>query len=58
MDSGWITSIMLVVNFLIPLFCLVGIFYTIKYFIKYNAEQKRIHSEQSEMDRMKIDDLE
>lgn len=47
-----------VLMLLIPIVIVAGIFFAIRYFIKYNAKQKRIHSEQSELDKMKIDDLE
>lgn len=37
---------------------LIGLFFAIRYFIRYNAEQnKRIDQQQEEIDRMKIGDL-
>lgn len=43
---------------LVVLLVIVGIIFSIRKLIKSNAKQKRIHSEQSELDKMKIDDLE
>ncbi len=51
-------TIMIFMFLLFPIVAVVGIFFAIRYFIRYNAKQKRKHSEQSEMDKMKIDDLE
>ncbi len=47
-----------VLMLLIPIVIVAGIFFAIRYFIKYNAEQKKKNSEQSELNKMKIDDLE
>ena len=40
------------------LFIAVGRFLIMRKLIKYNAEQKKKNSEQSELNKMKIDDLE
>lgn len=47
-----------VLMLLIPIVIVAGIFFAIRYFIKYNVKQKRTYSEQSELNKMKIDDLE
>ena len=51
-------TMLIIQSLLFPIVAVVGIFFAIKYFIRYNAKQKRKHSEQSELDKMKIDDLE
>ncbi len=48
----------LLIVLLVVFFIAVGRFLIMRNLIKYNAKQKRIHSEQSELDKMKIDDLE
>ncbi len=58
MRIGMTELLMIFFAFILPALVIVGIFCGIKYLIKYNAKQKRIHSEQSEIERMKIDDLE
>ncbi len=51
-------TMLIIQSLLLLVIIAVGIFFVIRYFIKYNAKQKRKHSEHSEMDKMKIDDLE
>lgn len=54
MRIGLTEIILIIFILIIP----ITIFLGIRYLIRYNAKQKRIHSEQSEIERMKIDDLE
>lgn len=51
-------SIMLIIGILFTIAAVVGIFFAIKYLIKYNADMKRGKSQQQEeLERMKIEDL-
>ncbi|AFL99970.1 hypothetical protein Desde_1565 [Desulfitobacterium dehalogenans ATCC 51507] len=54
----FIATIMLFISGILSIAIVVGIFFAIKYFIKYNADLKRGKTQQQEeLDRMKIDDL-
>lgn len=51
-------SIMIIINILLTIAIVVGIFFAIKHLIKYNADLKRRKSQQQKkLERMKIDDL-
>jgi uncharacterized membrane-anchored protein YhcB (DUF1043 family) len=53
-----IFSSLLAVWLLVIVAGIVGIFFAIKYFVRYNAKMRKKKSQQQEeLDRMKIDDL-
>lgn len=51
-------TVLILVSILLPIGSITGIFFAIKYFIKYNADVNRNRTQvQEELDKMKIDDL-
>jgi MFS superfamily sulfate permease-like transporter len=53
-----LSPVVIVFNLLGVSGIVVGIFFAIRYFIKYNAKQKKANATRhSEIDRMQIDDL-
>ncbi len=58
MRVGFFELYVIFMVFILPILCVVGIFFAIKYLIRYNAQQKAASNKPSEIERMKIDDLE
>lgn len=57
MSSSIATSILVAINIIILICIPVGIFFAIKYFIRYNAQLKKKSHQQEELTKMNIDDL-